>query len=1152
MFFRRFAGRKPSSRRASGPNSQGPSRAQYLTRLRLEPLEDRSLLSVSIGGQAWNDLNGNGIQDAGEPGIAGAVVEIFSSTNATIGDTDDVSRGIAIADAGGNYVFSGLPNGLQYYEVFRAPVGFTTFTTLDTGGDDTRDSDVGSTGVTSLFTVVAGTTDTTRDAGLRGASPAFGFALNPGVSSPNGGSSIVTDAAGNTYVTGDFDQVTGDFDPGPGTYNLTGTGGENVFVAKYSPTGALVWARSMGGANEPSGDDFDAAYGYGIAVGDNGSVYVVGSFHGTADFDPGIGVCNLTSDGDYDIFIAKLDAAGAFVWANRIGAAGPDKATDVALASDGDICVTGGFNNTVDFNPGAPTCYLSGGTNSRFVAKFNPAGGLRWASRIGGTTAGYSAAIAVAADGNIYTMGSFRGTVDFDPDSDAGTLVSAGLDDIVVLKQNAMGDVLWARRFGGTGSDYAGDIAVDDNGDVFITGRFRDTVHFDTDADAFNLTSAGSDDVLVAKLTSGGSLLWASGVGGADSDAGLGIAVASDGSVYTTGTFRGTADFDPASGTFNLISAGEQDVFVLNLDVTIGSFAWACRTGGTKSDIARGVAAASDGGVYTTGIFGSLVDFNPRSGVFTLSGGTGQAFLSRLFPNHAPEDIAFSPNSTAENQPIGAALGSFSSVDPDAGEAFTYTLVSGAGSDDNAAFTINASGQLLTAAVFDYETKATYSIRVRTTDCSGMWCEKAFTLPITNINEPPTDIALSSADVVENEPSGTTVGDFSTSDPDADNTFTYALADGEGGSDNASFIIDGSTLKTAVPFDYEAKNSYSVRVRSTDQDGLSVEKTFVITVTDVSPALAFHLALVRDVSTFDDPTAGERDVLPASAEWIDEWDTCWIEVWLSTPDGDGVGISGAQLDLTYDTGCFTPVEIEHGPAFNILHAGTIDDASGVVDDLGAATLATDVGDDRYVLLARVRFESMEGDSGVPLGAAGRYVTAVSHGFGMGNAQGSLVVGGAADVALGDLPTTELWPVMYDIDNDGRIGLGDLSGFAAAYQRPMGDPFTWESDFDHDGAIGLRDLSYFAAAYRRQHTDAGQMTYHADFPTAWREPSEAAQMAARDAVFGEDYASTSERTSIQRDLAWSYAATVRQSDEAKWQARKTLAAQLAWATCINWM
>jgi hypothetical protein len=331
-------------------------------------------------------------------------------------------------------------------------------------------------------------------------------------------------------------------------------------------------------------------------------------------------------------------------------------------------------------------------------------------------------------------------------------------------------------------------------------------------------------------------------MGGDGDDRGDDIVVAADGSVYSSGRYQGAADFDPQVGTFVLASIGSSNTYVSKLDSS-GNFVWARDVGqNTGRYDAHDIDVTPDGSIYCTGSFFGTSDFDPGTSnySFTCSGIDNDAFISKLLPISAPTDIELSSNSIAEDQTIGKVVGSFSSTDPDSGEAFTYALVSGIGSDENASFAINSSGQLLTAATFDFETKASYNIRVRTTDYSGMSYEKAFTIAVTDVNEQPTNIALSNTYVAENRPSGTTVGVFSTTDPDTSATFTYTLVGGEGSTDNASFTITGATLQTAASFNFEAKQSYSIRVRSTDQGGLSTERVFTIgalDITEVSQAI---------------------------------------------------------------------------------------------------------------------------------------------------------------------------------------------------------------------------------------------------------------------------------------------------------------------------
>ncbi|MDD5708155.1 MAG: cadherin repeat domain-containing protein, partial [Kiritimatiellae bacterium] len=218
--------------------------------------------------------------------------------------------------------------------------------------------------------------------------------------------------------------------------------------------------------------------------------------------------------------------------------------------------------------------------------------------------------------------------------------------------------------------------------------------------------------------------------------------------------------------------------------------------------------------------------------------------------NETPTDMALSASSINENVSANSTVGTLSTTDPDAGNTFTYTLVAGTGGADNGAFNISGSSLRITASP-NYEAKSSYSVRVRTTDQGSLWYEEAFTITINNVNETPTDMALSASSINENVAANSTVGLLSTTDPDAGNTFTYTLVAGTGGTDNGAFNISGSSLRLTASPNYEAKSSYSVRVRTTDQGSLSYEEAFTITIGDVSePAPAVDSPVICPDGTF--------------------------------------------------------------------------------------------------------------------------------------------------------------------------------------------------------------------------------------------------------------------------------------------------------------
>ncbi|WP_413162054.1 cadherin domain-containing protein [Capilliphycus salinus ALCB114379] len=201
--------------------------------------------------------------------------------------------------------------------------------------------------------------------------------------------------------------------------------------------------------------------------------------------------------------------------------------------------------------------------------------------------------------------------------------------------------------------------------------------------------------------------------------------------------------------------------------------------------------------------------------------------------NENPTDITLDTNSVGENQDIGTVVGTFSSTDSDTNDTHTYSLVPGVGSTDNGLFEI-VNGQLRTTAVLDFETKTSYSIRVKTDDGNGGSFQKALTVNVDNVNENPTDITLSNNSLEENQVVGTVVGIFTTADVDPTDTHSYSLVPGVGGADNALFEIVDGELRTKAVLDFETKSSYNIRVRTNDGNGGTFDKEFTVNVSNVN------------------------------------------------------------------------------------------------------------------------------------------------------------------------------------------------------------------------------------------------------------------------------------------------------------------------------
>ena len=385
----------------------------------------------------------------------------------------------------------------------------------------------------------------------------------------------------------------------------------------------LEWAKSLGG----TGID----HGRSVTLDLSGNVYTTGSFEGTVDFDPGVGTNNLTSNGNGDVFVQKLDPSGNLLWAKSFGGTGADFGYSISVDASGNVFTAGNFQRSVDFDPGAGTINLtSNGDNDVFVQKLDSSGNLLWAKSFGGTDIDYGFSSTVDASGNAYTTGRFVGTVDFDPGVGTTNLTSNGSGDVFVQKLDPSGNLLWAKSFGGTADDHGYSISVDASGNPYATGFFEGTVDFDPGAGTTNLTSNGFRDVFIQKLDPSGNLLWAKSFGGTDADYGFSIALDATGNAYTTGRFEGTADFDPGVGTTFHASNGYRDVFIQKLDPS-GNLLWAKSFGGGNADNGLSIIVDVSGNVYSTGNFEGTADFDPGAGTTSLtSNGFTDGFVQKM------------------------------------------------------------------------------------------------------------------------------------------------------------------------------------------------------------------------------------------------------------------------------------------------------------------------------------------------------------------------------------------------------------------------------------------------------------------------------------------------------------------------------------------
>jgi len=483
------------------------------------------------------------------------------------------------------------------------------------------------------------------------------FPFKIGAAGQDYGKAIAVDFSGNVLVASLYN-LSVDSDPSvKGTNLLNSAGGTDIVISKYTPFGSLLWARSMGGGGVPPSVDAPHA----IAPDRSNNVYVAGYFGSAAannrpsDFDPGTGTSNLTAISGYDAFLAKYDQEGTYLWALSLGNTNmtltEERAWDLAVDETGNAYVTGAFGGTVNCNPRSsdPHWITNSGTGSGlFLAKYAPDGSNLWAIGLGANTSnvfteGYTT-VALDQSGHCWLAGNFRNTCDFDPGLGTSNLTSRGNTDIFIVRYSTNGSFEAAYQVGGTGQDIVSPGAMRSDGfNTYLTGRFSGTADFDPGPATSNLSAIGGNNIFLATYTSNGVLRWAFNMPTSGETTGQGghrVALDAGTNCLVAGWSGGTTDFDPSTGTSNLIahSTNAADIFIAKYSPN-GTLLWAHGFGsavpGTNdTNIAAGLALDSQGNAYITGqFFGTDADFDPTANSAPLtSSGANDCFVAKYTP----------------------------------------------------------------------------------------------------------------------------------------------------------------------------------------------------------------------------------------------------------------------------------------------------------------------------------------------------------------------------------------------------------------------------------------------------------------------------------------------------------------------------------------
>jgi len=376
------------------------------------------------------------------------------------------------------------------------------------------------------------------------------YLKNQGGTGFDGGNGVAIGPNNEHFFTGAF-TGTADMDPDASGGNLNSAGGKDIYFAKFTSAGALVWAKSIGGTSDDEG--------VAMVPSDAGGLYVTGTYTFQADMDPGPGTTNVGVAGlnpnSVGTFFARYTANGDLIWARSLsGINASCYVKDMARDAAGNLYLTGWYTGPVDFDPSGSNLIIPyiGNNADAFVAKYDNNGDLLWAGQIGGTASTWSQTIDVTPAGEV-VVGGFHmsGTCDLDPgtglvEHTSGTGIRSGW----AVKLDTDGQYLWSADI--AGDDYCAIDAVlfDATGAVLLGGSFEGTYDLDPGSAMQAVTSAGtSRDGFLLKLDgTSGSLAQAVPFQGAGDDTVELMTLANDGTIYFSGAFWDDTDMDPGQG----------------------------------------------------------------------------------------------------------------------------------------------------------------------------------------------------------------------------------------------------------------------------------------------------------------------------------------------------------------------------------------------------------------------------------------------------------------------------------------------------------------------------------------------------------------------------------------------------------------------------
>ncbi len=684
---------------------------------------------------------------------------------------------------------------------------------------------------------------------LLDATPTLSFSSYLGDAAFDGAWSAAIDQSGNSFVVGSTDS------PGWATTGDTShNGATDIFIAKVSASGQLLWTTYLGGGG--------ADEALSVATDQSGNAVLAGySF----------------VNGQRDAYVAKISASGQLLWSVTVGGGGDDYASAIASDSQGNLYLTGATSSADWLTPR--------GSTDAFLVKLNSLGLTQWATRLGSSAEDVGWSVAVR-DEHLYVTGSTRGSNWTLGGHD--TSYNGGTRDAFLARYSLDGAVLWSSYLGGGDDDLARGVAVDSTGGAVLVGVTRSAGV--TLGQSIDDQYGGEGDGFIARFTAQGGLTWTSYLGHDAADAAWRVALDAFDNAYVVGETYSTAWSQTAQGFDPTHGGGGNDGFLAKVDAA-GATLWASYLGGEQYDIALGVAVAMQG----VWVVGQTFSADWTLGGFSQSyRGQGDAFVALVHDSLTvpPTAVELSFTGIAENLPIGSVVGSLSLTGvPAQGEIFS--LVQGQGDTDNAFFSVTGAS-LTTNAAFNFEARKQYTVRLRAAQGSQTLAEASFVINVTNVNESPENLSLNLVALPGQAAAGSLLGTLSATDPDVGDAVTFELVTGSGDADNARVTLVGNELRAAQAIDFAGGTTLRLRLAAVDLGQLRLEQEFTLAL-ELPPSDL----LLSNLTVFEDQPAGTLvGLLSAADPNAGETFSYALVSGTGSEDNAAVSVVGTQLLTT--------------------------------------------------------------------------------------------------------------------------------------------------------------------------------------------------------------------------------------------------------------